>query len=430
MDRRDPLVPRVALERCAPPGRQLRWVAAALLLTAPSTAQIDRINHHQWSWLMQRRLELLVAVRDRPAEVRDAVAVALTRVDEAVPLLTWARAMALVRGVEADAGFCFRAGLQLMALPEVVSKETFDHVAVTVYAPHLHLTGKLPKPKRFGFEVVVSDASGAVVHRGEIRESEDFSSLREFRTVYKVPTAELADGTYRVRVDTVLEGTGPRPHDVGLEVAFHVLAGYKARAEAFRVAPGATDFVARADEFAPLPRAQLLGAAAGASRPFDGTPGVDPGFAVRDLLRAERILANLGQGRAAFDGLSGYVETALPAGEGEVIYASLRLPPTGLPAPSSWARGSAAWQALARRPLLLMMGRLPSWDVDDRRPSARRRAVRSGRSVPGRGARVTRPATADERPPARDAHGPAWRVAVRRHPHGVGRRWPRCQRPG
>ncbi|MEE2888239.1 MAG: hypothetical protein VX951_12485 [Planctomycetota bacterium] len=350
--------------------QMLLLVGWSVLATDLAQAQIDVINHRQWAWLMQRRRELQAAVQDLPVVRQGQIAEALTQCKEAVPLLSWARAMAIAKGVKADAAFRFRAGLQVLAMPEVVSKEAFDHVAVTIHAAHAGLTGELPLPKAFRFAVRVADAKGRQVWTGTIENVDDMRALREFRVTCKVPIEKLADGDYRVLVDAILDDKPARAHDVVLSVGFSVLHGYKKRGGYFRVG-AVTDGVAAAlAKLEPLPRAVLRGAAEFASRPYFGMPGLDSARGVRDLRRAEAILKNIRADKPPLAGLQGYVDIALPCGDNEIVFATPRLPAGGLPAPDS-----KAWRQLARRPLMLFLGRRPSWDVQGRRPSHPRFAL-------------------------------------------------------
>lgn len=351
--------------------RQMLLLAGfAVFATDLAQAQIDVINHRQWAWLMQRRRELQVAVQGIPVERRERVAEALAVCKEAVPLLTWARAMAIAKGVKDDAHFRFRAGLQVLAMPEVVSKEAFDHVAVTIYAAHGVLTGELAPPKKFRFLLRVSDEKGRQVWSGQIDEIDEMRALREFRVTCKVPIAKLADGEYRVSVDAVLDDKPARTHDVALSVGFSVLHDYKKRGGYFRVGAVSDGVAAELSRLDPLPRAILRGAAEFASRPYFGVPGLDPARGVHDLRRAEAILDNIRAKKPALTGLGGYVDIALPAGDGEIVFVTPRLPVEGLP-----ASGSKKWRELARRPLMLFLGRRPSWDVQGRRPSHPRFAL-------------------------------------------------------
>ena len=68
-------------------------------------------------------------------------------------------------------------------------------------------------------------------------------------------------------------------------------------------------------------------------------------------------------------GVGGWVTIALPVPGArpdaeDVVFVTLRLPAAGLP-----AKDSAAWRALAKKPLLLAMPGVPSLDHQDRRPS-------------------------------------------------------------
>jgi pimeloyl-ACP methyl ester carboxylesterase len=339
-------------------------VAGVVLLTGDALAQIDVINHRQWSWVMQRHRELQTELQGLSAERRSKVAEALNQCEEAVPLLTFARAMAIAKQVPADAHFRFRAGLQVLAMPEVVSKEALDHLAVTVYAPHNNLTGRLLMPKQFGFVVKVCNAKGEKVWEGKIDPSDEIRALREFRVTCKVPVAALPDGDYRVFLDTILDGSPAREHDLALSAAFSVRQDYKKRSGYFRSeakSPSVADDLLKVE---PLPRAILRGVAEYAARPYFGIPGIDPARSAADLDRAESILENLRSKKSALAGLTGYVDIALPSKGKDIVFVTLRLPERELPAP-----GSARWQGLAQRPLVLFVGRRPTWDSKRRRPS-------------------------------------------------------------
>lgn len=354
-------------------GRQtLLLVGSVVLATDLLSAQIDVINHRQWSWLMQRRREFQLTVQELPAERRDLVARALTRCQEGVPLLTLGRAIAIARGFEPDAHFLYRAGLQVLAMPEVVSKKDFKHIAVTLYAPHIDLTGELPMPKKYRFVVRVKDGGGRgkEVWRGKIDELEEVRALREFRVTCKVPIADLPDGDYRVFIDTILDDQAPRTQDLELSAAFSVLHDFKKLGGYFRLAGASDGVVQDLPKLAPLPQAILRGASEFATRAYFGMPGVDPARAVGDLRRAEAILKNVKSDKPALEGLRGYVDIALPGDQGELVFVTPRLPSGGLPAP-----GSEKWQAMARRPLMLFIGRRPTWDLQARRPSHPRYAL-------------------------------------------------------
>ena len=342
----------------------LLLVTGVVLLTGAAMAQIDVINHRQWVWVMQRHRELQSELQGLPAERCRKVAEALNQCEEGVPLLTFARAIAIAKGVTADAHFRFRAGLQVFAMPEVVSKEAIDHLAVTIYAPHTNLTGGLPMPKQFRFAVKICNAKGEKVWQGKIDPNEEIRALREFRVNCKVPTGGLSDGHYRVFVNAILDGSPAREHDLALSVGFSVLQNYRKRSGYFRSdakSPSIADDLLKVE---PLSQAILRGTAEYAARPYFGIPGIDPARSAADLHRAESILKNVRAKKSVLAGLTGYVDVALPSKDKEIVFVTLRLPARELP-----AAGSDTWRELARRPLMLFVGRRPTWDSKRRRPS-------------------------------------------------------------
>ena len=162
------------------------------LSAADAGAQIDRMNYRHWTWLRMRQRQLLVDCLKLDPAQRAAVAARLRDHSERVPPLTIARAIAVARGVKPDASFCFRAGLQLFALPEVIANKRA--LQVTVWAAFSGLTGKLPMPEEFRFEVRARDAKGKVVTTGSIAASKEFRDLREFRSVVSLKVAALPPG--------------------------------------------------------------------------------------------------------------------------------------------------------------------------------------------------------------------------------------------
>ena len=343
--------------------------AVAFLAALPSVTpgQVDRMNYRHWTWLQQQRRVLLADLLKQEKPRLEAAAVALLDNAEQLPLLTIARAIAKVRGVTPDAGFFYRSGLQVYALPEVLAKG--HELAVTVHAPYSGLTGKLAQPKKFRFELRVINAKGDVVHADKIEETDQFRDLREFRSVSRMKIADLPEGQYVVHVDTILDGDAPRSTDLPLRVPIGIVHDYGDRAGAFRLVPENQKLLAALHKLTPLPRAVLHGASEYASRAWSGTPGVNPAHAVQELVRAERILKNVAMGVFPLNGLSGRVSIALPVesaqpSEKEVVFLTLRLPAGGLP-----ARGSPAWKSLAKRPLVLAMSGVPVLDHQDRRPS-------------------------------------------------------------
>jgi pimeloyl-ACP methyl ester carboxylesterase len=342
-------------------------------LTTAVPAQIDRMNYRQWAWLQQQHRRLLASTVNLPLEKRMAVANSLLDNSEQLPLLTVARAIAVARGVDADAGFYFRSGLQVFALPEACARGR--DLDVTVWAPYSGMTGKLPPPKKFAFEIRVTNAKGEVVRTGKIKENDRIRDLREFRSTVKIPLAGLPDGDYLVRVDTILDGVRARQTDLELRAPFSVLADYGDRAGRFRLVEQNRELTKELAALDPLRRAILQGVSEYASRAWFGVPGVSPSHTVRDLLIAESVRKNIAEGVFPLASVGGFATIALPVkgaapvkgGERastDVVFATLRLPAGGLP-----EKGSDAWQALAKKPLLLLTPSIPVLDHVDRRPS-------------------------------------------------------------
>ena len=342
---------------------------AAFCTAAVLPAQIDRMNHWQWAWLMNQRRAFLAEIVDADRERHSAIAELLTKTDESVPLLTLFRARAFARDVEADSEFLFRTGLQVIALPEVVDNAGFQETKVTIYAPHSTATGTLPMPGKFEFAIRVFDASGKEVWQGELPESGrrnalTLADLREFNVVAGVPTGDLPDGEYRVEVEVILDGVGPRAQDLPLTSYFTVMKGYGARAAAFLTAQPGGERRESVDEFLQfvgdqerLEQAVLLGVGYVATRAWYGKPGPDPRRAPRELLLAEQVRNNIESDRPSLSGISGPVTIGLPAGDAGLMYTTLRLPEGGLPAP-----GTDQWADLAAKPLVVFVSGRPALD--------------------------------------------------------------------
>ena len=341
----------------------------ALCSVAALPAQVDRISHWHWAWLMKQRLGLLAEVVDLDGAQQSAIAELLNQTDESVPLLTLSRARAFVRDLEPDSGFLFRSGLQLLALPEVVDNTEFEEVKVTIYAPHIALTGALPMPEKFEFVVRVYNDAGTEVWKGSLPDSDrshdiTLEDLRQFNVVAAVPTSELPDGEYRVQVDVILDGAGSRVEDLPLNSYFTVMAGYGSRAAAFLTSQPAGGRRESVDEFLqflgeqePLQQALLLGAGYVATRAWYGKPGPDSRRAREELLVAEQVRANIEVDRPALTGISGFATVALPANDRGLLYTALRLPASGLPVP-----GTTQWTELAKKPLVVFVTGRPAFD--------------------------------------------------------------------
>src|SRR5262249_48949960 len=132
------------------------------------------------------------------------------------PYQAAARALARLRGVDADDAFVLRACLGAFVLPEVV-----DPTASRAECHALHLSLQLPHvlpiPGEIEFEAAAFDGAGECVHRERFGKGQRLEDLRMAYTAHEVPAGELPDGRYRVRVALCLDGQPPRASDPVLE---------------------------------------------------------------------------------------------------------------------------------------------------------------------------------------------------------------------
>lgn len=321
---------------------------AALTLVVAARAQ-GPIYRERWNDLHLQLLRERVQHESRGRDLATLTAAAelLAAVDTAAPFRPAARALAHLRGVEADAAFVLRASLGAFVLPEVV-----DPAAEREDCRSLHVSVQLPYstelPGVIGFEVEVFDAAGARVHRAVFGDGAAVEDLRMAYTTTAVPGEALGDGRYRLRLRTTIDGKPPRAQDPVLEHGFSVLRGYGARAAEVlgdgRVATAA---------LAPLPRSVLTGMLSEVERAFRGEAFDGVSDAVADLERAERAIASVGAGKPPQTGCVGIVPLALPTG-GEAVLGAV----VAFPADTT------------ARPLVVVAGAAPAFDVKGHRPAA------------------------------------------------------------
>jgi len=320
------------------------WLLALLAVPSPSQGPIYR---ERWGYLHLERLRDLVLQElagRAPADVA-AVGQLLVEPDGGVPFRPVARALADLRGVEADAAFLLRATIGVFVLPEVVDPESTQEACTRA-----NFSVFLPYPVEAGgqvsFELAVRNNDGDVVWRETLERDTETRDLRMARPRAAMPIDELPDGLYHVEVRTLVDGQGPRAHDPQLQWPFHVLRGYQARAEA---ATAAAREVREGLE--PTPRALLDGLAVRVSNAYVGQAFVVASDAVRELQRLELGLQNLAEERPVLAGMHGDVRTALPGGEQSLLCA-LRLP-DGEPRPRKtvvFVDGTPSYDGAANRP--------------------------------------------------------------------------------
>ncbi len=333
--------------------RQLLAVGCALTsLLAPVLAQ-GPVYRERWGYLYLERLraEVRTALAGRDGATATKVAGLLTARSAGNPFAAPTKALALLRGVEADPAFELRALVSAYLLPEVSDPEAKNETCRS-----LHVTLFLPFPTAcpgtLSFAVEVRDRSGAVRFATTIVRDTSLDDLRSARPVAEVPCAELADGTYDVIVRTRIDGAEPRPQDPVVRLPFHVLRGYQERAE---TALGRVRDLA--PQLPPLSRALLQGFAAEVQRAYTGEAFDVVSDAVADLQRLEAALANQALDRHLLAGLGGVLPTALP-GSTAGLQCALRLA-------EGWSP-----EAGMQHPLVVFVGGSPAYDLEATRPSA------------------------------------------------------------
>lgn len=337
---------------------QSQLLAAGLALTvagiaaAPAGAQ-GLVYRERWGYLHleHRRAELAHELAGRGADDVAAVARLVAEPDGGVPFAPVARALARLRGVAADDAFVLRAMVAAYVLPEVCDPDGANEVC---RATNVSLF--LPFPwtwsGRIAFDLEARDAAGDVVWSARIDQDTGLADLRLARPHAAIPGDRLPDGCYQLRVRTSIGDAGPRAGDPELSWPFHVLRGYQARTE--QALAGAATAAA---DLPPAGRAVLAGASAQVARAYRGEAFAVASEGVADLLRLERMLANIAGGRDPVDGVAGALPLQLPVDGGAPLGAVLQ-------------RATGADGAPVRRRLLVVAPGAPAYDLTGLRPSA------------------------------------------------------------
>ncbi len=302
----------------------------------------------RWGYLHleARRDEVRQALAGRDDATHARIATLLREPDAGIPFTPVAKALAHLRGVEADAAFVLRSAISAYVLPEVCDPDGKNEACrttnVSVFVPFA-----VPFPGDLTFELLAKNALGQTVWAHTITTLCSERDVRMALPTAMVQTAALPDGAYAMTVRTWIDGKPPREHDPDRTWAFHILRGYQARTEAA---------LQRAIELAPglsaNDRAYCDGAAGQVVRAFHGEAFAVASDAVQDLQRLEQVLANLEQKRAASAGLSGDVSLALPVGRAPL-----------------WCRLRRA-SGDEPRPLVVFVSGTPTYDTTVNRPSA------------------------------------------------------------
>ncbi len=324
----------------------LTFAALAAFSPAQGVAYRER-----WTYLHleNRRLEVLGALRERPADVRADIARIFAEPVEHLGFLGVAKALARLRDVPADDAFAYRTAVCAYLLPEVADpdgkNEVCREVNVSVFVP-----SALRRPKSVSFDFEVRDQAGQSVWTGALDSDPESEDVRLGRESVRVPAGSLADGSYELTLRTRVDGHLPGPADPVLRWPMHVLRGFQARSEAALAA--AHDLASTAGE---LPGALLGGVAAPVARAHAGEAFAGRSRAIADLERLELALGNLRAGKPVLSGMSGDVPCALPTGE-EPLACVLR------------RRGERDGEL--PRPLVVFAGAAPSYDAGAARPIA------------------------------------------------------------
>ena len=343
--------------------RQLLAVGCALTsLLAPALAQ-GPVYRERWGYLYLERLraEVRTALAGRDGATATKVADLLAARSAGNPFAGPTKALALLRGVDADPAFELRALVSAFLLPEVSDPEAKNEICRS-----LHVTLFVPFPTTctgtLSFAVEVRDRSGAVRFTTTVVRDTSLDDLRSARPVAEVPCGELADGTYDVIVRTCIDGAEPRPNDPVVRMPFHVLRGYQQRAETALARVRDLD-----PQVPPLPRALLQGFAAEVQRAYTGEAYDVVSDAVADLQRLEAALANQALDRHLLTGL-GLIGPG-PTGLGGVLPTAMPGSKTGLHCALRFAEG---WSPESRnpQPLVVFVGGAPAYDLQATRPSA------------------------------------------------------------
>lgn len=310
----------------------------ALVVGSRAYAQAMRTERHAFAHAMELRAELLEAWL---ADGRLPAATTIERLREA---------------------------LVVMALPEVCDGERFDAVHVTMHAP------RLPPivVEGLAFDVELRDTRGELVGQASIVEPTSVDDLMRFRATCALPFGDAKPGEFRVDVFARGEGLerarlGSRRVDLAPE--------FPARADALpMLIDGAQERVAHSEQvIAALPEgrregldlAVLRAVVLDVERAYSGEPRLPGASPLRDLARAEAVLAALREDRAALDVPRGRVTIAVPIGE----FAG-RQGPLVDHALVSIDCGGEGLAATTKKPLVLVVPGAPSWGGDAPRPDS------------------------------------------------------------
>ncbi|MBI5849506.1 MAG: hypothetical protein HZB39_00480 [Planctomycetes bacterium] len=320
--------------------RALAALAAgvALIVGGRAPAQAMRTERHAFAHAMELRAELL------DAWLAAGRAPAATTIDR------------------------LREALVVMALPEVCDGERFDAVHVTLHAPRLPTI----VVEGLAFDVELRDARGGLVAQASIEEATSADDLMRFRATCALPFGDAKPGEFRVDVfargkDLARSPLGTRRVDLAPE--------FPARADALpMLIDGAAPRVAHSEQvIAALPEgrrdsldlAVLRAVVLDVERAYAGEPRLPGAEPLRDLERAEEVLAAMREDRAALALLRGRVTIAVPIGE----FAG-RQGPLADHALVSIDCGDEGLAAMKRKPLVLVVPGAPSWGGDALRPDS------------------------------------------------------------
>lgn len=323
----------------APSGLPALWLACAILPAQGLDAD-RRVNAR----IEQMRLELAEACLAASPERRARAAEELLGDGGGNPLVPLARAIARARGVEPDAAWTARSAVVLFVTPEVPDGKRF-----TVEYLTLHLPFVTELPGRVGARLEVRNQDGETVWRGVLDRNTAVEDLLRYRARVEVPLGDLPDGRYEVEGGLWIDDAGPRRHDPRLGGSFTLLRDFPERAGRLAKAVERLDSLSldRRD------RAMLHAARDAVGRLVWGLPPAGPSRPRRDLEVAERIVANIDARRDPLEGLRGWVDVAVPAGEGEEAQVRLRIPsPQAQPrAVALFVPGAPAWDRAWKRPM-------------------------------------------------------------------------------
>lgn len=346
---------------------QFLLLAIAVVGSLPLSAQ-GPVYRERWGYmhLERRRAQLFEELEECDVKVRRRVTEIFARPYDGRPFLPVAEALALARGVEADAAFILRTALAVFLLPEIVDPESTNEQCRSLNAS-LYLPFSVESPGELAFVATVHDGEGEKLFEQVVTKNADINGLRRARPAVIVPGADLPNGTFTLTVRTLVDGVEPTAKDPVLRHRFHVLRGYQKRAEAA---------MTRTREIhAELPvreRGLLLGITAEVSRAYQGVafPGESPAWL--DLERTERALANLAAGKHVLHGMTGDVPIQLPVGDdGDGDPGSNGPPLAALLRIHGGNRFAADPQAEREaRPLAVVVAGLPTLDAASVRPSS------------------------------------------------------------